>query len=122
MALELKLNKQTNLLKITIHINFVLVGIFGTFIRYIKVSFTFALVDCVRYNENFVKSKFCSIHFTATSAGLKIKIVRYTTLHLYLLPRRSSRKQEQENINLRILKTNNMGKTDLFGRIFLLQL
>ena len=32
MALELKLNKQTNLLKITIHINFVLVGIFGIYL------------------------------------------------------------------------------------------
>ena len=93
-----------------------------TFIRYIEVYFTFTLVDCVRYNEDFVKSKFCSIHFIAISAGLKIKIVRYTTLYHYLLPRRSSRKQEQENINLRILKNNNMGKTDLFGKIFLLQL
>ena len=80
MALELKLNKQTNLLKITIHINFVLVGIFGTFIRYIKVSFTFALVDCVRYNEDFVKSKFCSIHFTATSAGL-LRLKSFVILH-----------------------------------------
>ena len=26
------------------------------FIRYIEVYFTFALVDCVRYNEDFVKS------------------------------------------------------------------
>ena len=32
MALELKLNNQTNLLKITIHINFVLVGIFGVYL------------------------------------------------------------------------------------------
>ena len=50
--------------------------------RYIKVNFTFALVDCVRYNEDFVKSKFfksrfCSIHFIVILAGLK-KIVRYT--------------------------------------------
>ena len=52
-----------------------------TFIRYIEVNFTFALVDCVRYNEDFVKSifvksRFCSIHFTVILAGLK-KIVRY---------------------------------------------
>ena len=50
-----------------------------TFIRYIKVNFTFALVDCVRYNEDsvksrFVKLRFYSIHFTAILAGLK-KIV-----------------------------------------------
>ena len=36
----------------------------------------FALVDCVRYNEDFVKSRFCSIHFTVILAGLK-KIVCY---------------------------------------------
>ena len=48
-----------------------------TFIRYIAVNLTFALVDYVRYNEDFVKSRFCSIHFTVISAGLK-KIVCYT--------------------------------------------
>ena len=48
-----------------------------TFIRYIEVNFMFALVDCVRYNEDFVKSRFCSIHFTAILAELK-KMVRYT--------------------------------------------
>ena len=42
-----------------------------TFIRYIEVNFTFALVDCVRYNEDFVKSRFCSIHFTVILAGLE---------------------------------------------------
>ena len=47
------------------------------FIRYIEVYFTFALVDCVRYNDDFVKSRFCSIHFAVVLAGLK-KIVRYT--------------------------------------------
>ena len=47
------------------------------FICYIEVHFTFALVDCVRYNEDFVKSKFYSIHFTVILAGLK-KIVHYT--------------------------------------------
>ena len=36
----------------------------------------FALLDCVRYNEDFVKSRFCSIHFTVILAGLK-KIVCY---------------------------------------------
>ena len=43
-----------------------------TFIR-----FTIALLDCVRYNEDFVKQRFCSIHFTVILARLK-KIVRYT--------------------------------------------
>ena len=53
-----------------------------TFIRYIQANFTFGLVDCVRYDEHFVKSrfvksKFCPIHFTVILAGLK-KTVRYT--------------------------------------------
>jgi len=47
-----------------------------TFIRYIEVYFTFGRLDCVRYNEDFVISRFCSIHFTVILAGLK-KIVRY---------------------------------------------
>ena len=49
----------------------------ATFIRYIEENFTFALVDCVRYSEDFVKSRFCSVHFTVILAGLK-KIVCYT--------------------------------------------
>ena len=53
-----------------------------TFIRYIWVDFKFGLLDCVRYSEDFiisrfVKLKFCSIHFTVTLAGLK-NIVRFT--------------------------------------------
>ena len=47
-----------------------------TFIRYIEVYFTFALVDCVFFYEDNVKSRFCSIHFTVILAGLK-KVVRY---------------------------------------------
>ena len=39
--------------------------------------FYVGLLDCVRYNEDFVISRFCSIHFTVILAGLK-KIVRYT--------------------------------------------
>ena len=35
------------------------------------------LLDCARKNEDFVISRFCSIHFTVTLAGLK-NIVRYT--------------------------------------------
>ena len=48
-----------------------------TFIRYIEANFSFELLDCVRYNEDFVKSRLYSIHFTVILAGLK-KIVRYT--------------------------------------------
>ena len=53
-----------------------------TFIRYIGVDFTFGLLDCVRYQEYFVLSRFivsrlCFIHFTVTLAGLT-NIVRYT--------------------------------------------
>ena len=53
-----------------------------TFLRYIGVDFTFGLLDRVHYNEDFVisrfiKSRFCSIHFTVTLARLK-NIVRYT--------------------------------------------
>ena len=48
-----------------------------TFIRYIEEHFRFALVDCAYYKEDFFKSRFCSIHFTVISAGLK-KIVHYT--------------------------------------------
>ena len=52
------------------------------FIHYIEVHFTFGLLDCARYNEDFVISRFvisrfCSIHFTVTLTGLK-NIVRYT--------------------------------------------
>ena len=38
------------------------------FIRYIEVHFTFGLLDCAPYNEDFVISRFCSIHFTVTLA------------------------------------------------------
>ena len=53
-----------------------------TFIRYIRVYFTFGLPDCVRYNKDFVISgfvisRFCSIHFTATLAGMK-NIIHHT--------------------------------------------
>ena len=46
-----------------------------TFIRYIGVDFTFELLDCVLYNEDFVTSRFVisrfrSIHFTVILAGL----------------------------------------------------
>ena len=52
-----------------------------SFIRYIELFFTFGLLDCVRYKEGFlisrfVISRFCSIHFTVILVGLK-RIVRY---------------------------------------------
>ena len=53
-----------------------------TLIRYIGVDFTSGVLDCVRYIEDFiisrfVISRFCSIHFTVTLARLK-NIIRYT--------------------------------------------
>ena len=48
-----------------------------TFLRYIEVYYTFELLDCVRYNENFVISKFCPTQFNVTLAVLK-SIVRHT--------------------------------------------
>ena len=48
-----------------------------TFIRYIEVNFAFVLVDSVRYNEDFVKTRFSSIHVIVILTGLK-QIVRYT--------------------------------------------
>ena len=45
-------------------------------IRYIEVDFTFGLPDYVRYIEEFVISRFYSIHFTVTLAGTQ-NIVRY---------------------------------------------
>ena len=58
-----------------------------TFIRYSGVHFTFGLLDCVHYNEDFVISRFviarfCSIHFTVTLVGLK-NILCYTEDSLY---------------------------------------
>ena len=52
------------------------------FIRYIEVHLTLGLLDCARYNKDFVisrfvVSRFCSMHFTVALAGLK-NIVRYT--------------------------------------------
>ena len=75
--------------KTTVHIYFIHVGLFGfrllsqvdIYSLYYEVYLTIALLDCIRYNEDFVKSRFlkfrfCSIHFTVILAGLK-KIVCY---------------------------------------------
>ena len=48
-----------------------------TFILYIGAGFTFGILDCVRYKEDFVISRFCYKHFTVTLVGLK-NIVCYT--------------------------------------------
>ena len=48
-----------------------------TFIRNIEVYFKFAFLECVHYNEDFVKMRFFSLHFIVILAGLK-KIFRYT--------------------------------------------
>ena len=48
-----------------------------TFIHYIEVYFTTALLNCVRFNEDFGKSRLCSKQFTVILDGFK-KVVRYT--------------------------------------------
>ena len=55
-----------------------------TFMRYIGVDFTFWLFDLyvfvitkISLYRGSLRSRFCSIHFTVTLAGLK-NIVRYT--------------------------------------------
>ena len=60
-----------------------------TFVRYFGVYYTFGLLDCVGYNEDFVISRFviwkfviprsCPIHFTVTLDGRK-SIVRSRVL------------------------------------------
>ena len=48
-----------------------------TFVRYIGVYFTFGLLDCIRYNKDFVISRFFPVYFTVSLAGLK-SICRHT--------------------------------------------
>ena len=48
-----------------------------SFVRYVGVYYTLGLLDCARYDEDFVISRFFPIHFTVTLAGLK-SIVRHT--------------------------------------------
>ena len=48
-----------------------------TFIHYIEVYFTTALLNCVRFNEDFGKSRLCSKQFTVILDGFK-NVVRYT--------------------------------------------
>ena len=76
-------SRTTKLLKTTVQINVIPVSFFWLpcFITclhlfVIQVNVTFALVNCVRYDEDFAKSRFCFIRFTVILSGLK-KIVRY---------------------------------------------
>ena len=48
--------------------------IYSLYPWFTEVNFTFELVDCA-VNEDFVKSRFCSIHSTVILAGLKKSFV-----------------------------------------------
>ena len=66
-----------------------------TLIPHIEEYFTFAFLDCVRYNEYFAKSRFvisrfCSIHFIVILAGLKISVIPRTSLYRDSLNRGST--------------------------------
>ena len=65
IATAIEIQEQNCLLKSTVQILYLEFIFYHmlTFIPYIEVYFTFALVDCVRHNEDFVKSKFCSIPY-----------------------------------------------------------
>ena len=64
-----------------------------TLIRYMEVYLTFAPLDCVRYNRDFVKLGFCSIHSPVILArqkkivcsyrGLRYREVRYIEVPMY---------------------------------------
>ena len=56
-----------------------------TFIHYVEVYFTIALLDCVHYNEDFGNSRLCSIQFTVILDGFK-KIVRYIDVRSIEVP------------------------------------
>ena len=55
-----------------------------TFVRYIGVYFTFGLLDCIRYNKDFVISRFFPVYFTVSLAGLK-SIGRHTGRGLHYI-------------------------------------
>ena len=67
------------------HVNFILAGLFGIHLLsqadiyslYRGILYVCACGLCSQKSEDFVKSRFCSIHVTVILAGLK-KIVRYT--------------------------------------------
>ena len=67
------MDRQTKLLKTTVDINVILLGLFCIhLLLHADIKFY-----CVCYNEDFVKARFCSIPFTEILARLK-KIGCYT--------------------------------------------
>ena len=50
-----------------------------TFICYIEANFTFGLVDCVCYNEDFVKSRFVKSRFHCTKFSLMGRLLDFLT-------------------------------------------
>ena len=44
-----------------------------SFVRYVGVYYTWGLLDCARYDEDFVISRFFPIHVTVTLAGLEYR-------------------------------------------------
>ena len=54
-----------------------------TVIRYIEVDFTFGLPDYVRYIEEFVISRFYSIHFTVTLAQSSTSLNGGSTVNVF---------------------------------------
>ena len=94
--------------------NFILFGLcrihlqlsFGhmlTLIPHIEIYFTFAFLDCARYNEYFAKSRFvisrfCSIHFIVILAGLKKIVIPRTSLYRGSLNRGSTVFMKYKNI------------------------
>lgn len=61
-----------------------------TSIHYIEEYFTFVFLDCARYNENFVKSRFCSIDFIVSLTELKKIVIPRTLLYRASLNRVSN--------------------------------
>ena len=83
-----------------------------TFIRYVEVYFMIALLDCVRYNMDIFKSRYCFIHFTVILAGPK-KIVRYTDD--FVTDRGSlNRGSNQNSYDMCISKVENVSDTGLY--------
>ena len=70
------------------------------FVRYIGLYILghhrSGLLDCVRYNEEFVISRFFPIHFTVTLAGLK-STVRYTDNFIISLNRGSTVSKQSDD-------------------------
>ena len=74
-----------------------------TLIPHIEIYFTFAFLDCARYNEYFAKSRFfvsrfCSIHFMVILAGLKKIVIPRTSLYRGSLNRGSTVFMKYKNI------------------------